>query len=225
MGSGMDGGLALLAEHAGEIWRGFLVTLLLAAAVLALGTALAVPVALARESGNRLLAWPALVYVNAFRALPALLILYFTFYALPQFGLRLSPLDAALAGLVLVGAAYLSEDIRGGLRAIPAGQWRAATALGLSYAWTVRRIILPQVARIAVGPYMTRAMLIVKSTSLAGVVAVNDLTGVTYGLISHTYQATDFLAVTAAIYLLLNTLLSVAQLAAERHFRAPGRPA
>jgi His/Glu/Gln/Arg/opine family amino acid ABC transporter permease subunit len=221
----MDGGLALLAEHAGEIWRGFLVTLLLAAAVLALGTALAVPVALARESGNRLLAWPALVYVNAFRALPALLILYFTFYALPQFGLRLSPLDAALAGLVLVGAAYLSEDIRGGLRAIPAGQWRAATALGLSYAWTVRRIILPQVARIAVGPYMTRAMLIVKSTSLAGVVAVNDLTGVTYGLISHTYQATDFLAVTAAIYLLLNTLLSVAQLAAERHFRAPGRPA
>ncbi len=225
MGSGMDGGLALLAEHAGEIWRGFLVTLLLAAAVLALGTALAVPVALARESGNRLLAWPALVYVNAFRALPALLILYFTFYALPQFGLRLSPLDAALAGLVLVGAAYLSEDIRGGLRAIPAGQWRAATALGLSYAWTVRRIILPQVARIAVGPYMTRAMLIVKSTSLAGVVAVNDLTGVTYGLISLTYQATDFLAVTAAIYLLLNTLLSVAQLAAERHFRAPGRPA
>jgi His/Glu/Gln/Arg/opine family amino acid ABC transporter permease subunit len=221
----MDGGLALLAEHAGEIWRGFLVTLLLAAAVLALGTALAVPVALARESGNRLLAWPALVYVNAFRALPALLILYFTFYALPQFGLRLSPLDAALAGLVLVGAAYLSEDIRGGLRAIPAGQWRAATALGLSYAWTVRRIILPQVARIAVGPYMTRAMLIVKSTSLAGVVAVNDLTGVTYGLISLTYQATDFLAVTAAIYLLLNTLLSVAQLAAERHFRAPGRPA
>ena len=221
----MDGGLALLERHGAEIWQGLLVTILLASAILALGTVFGVLVALARESRSRAVSWAAATYVNAFRALPALLVLYFSFYALPQLGVRLTPLQAAVAGLALVGTAYLSEDIRGGLRAIPAGQWRAAAALGLPYGWTVRRVILPQVARIAVGPYMTRAMLIVKSTSLAGVVAVQDLTGVTYGLISLTYQATDFLALTAVIYLLLNTILSVAQLWAERRFRLGPRPA
>ena len=221
----MDGGLAVLALHRVEIWQGLLVTILLAALVLALGTVFGILVALARESRSRAVAWAAMAYVSAFRALPALLVLYFSFYALPQLGIRLTPLQAALAGLVLVGTAYLSEDIRGGLRAIPLGQWRAAAALGLPYGWTVRRVILPQVARVAVGPYMTRAMLIVKSTSLAGVVAVQDLTGVTYGLISLTYQATDFLALTATIYLLLNTILSVAQLWAERQFRFGPRPA
>lgn len=218
----MTAGLRLLAAHADEIWQGCLVTVLLSAVVLAVGTACGVLVALARESSIRTLAWAAVVYVNAFRAMPALLVLYFTFYALPQLGVRVTPLQAALAGLVLVATAYLSEDIRGGLRAIQPGQWRAAAALGLPYGWTVRRIILPQVARVAVGPYMTRAMLIVKSTSLAGVVAVNDLTGVTYGLISLTYQATVFLTVTAIVYLLLNTVLSVAQLWAERRFRGLG---
>ena len=215
----MNSGFALLAAHSAEIWQGLLVTILLASVVLVLGTVFGVLVALARESRIRAVAWAAVIYVNTFRALPALLVLYVSFYALPQFGVRLTPLQAAMAGLVLVGTAYFSEDIRGGLRAIPPGQWLAAAALGLPFGWTVRRVILPQVARIAVGPYMTRAMLIVKSTSLAGVVAVQDLTGVTYGLISLTYQATDFLALSAVIYLLLNTVLSVAQLWAERHFR------
>jgi His/Glu/Gln/Arg/opine family amino acid ABC transporter permease subunit len=218
-------GFAVVVEHAAEIWQGLLVTVLLAAVALTLGTVLGGLVALARESRSRALAWAAAIYVNMFRALPALLILYFTFYALPQFGLRLTPLQAALGGLVLVGTAYISEDLRGGLRAIDPGQWRAAAALGVPYWWTVRRIILPQVARITVGPYMTRAMLIVKSTSLAGVVAVNDLTGVTYGLISLTYQATDFLLVTAVIYLLLNSVLSVAQVWIEHRLRPAPRGA
>jgi His/Glu/Gln/Arg/opine family amino acid ABC transporter permease subunit len=216
--------MATVAAHAGEIWQGCLVTILLSVVVLALGTVGGVLVALARETGGRALAWSAATAVNALRAMPALLVLYFTFYALPQFGLRLTPLQAAMAGLVLVGTAYLSEDIRGGLRAIDPGQWRAARALGLPYWWTVRRIILPQVGRIAVGPYLTRAMLIVKSTSLAGVVAVSDLTGVTYGLISLTYQATGFLAVTAIVYLLLNTVLSVLQLWLERRLHTTRRP-
>jgi His/Glu/Gln/Arg/opine family amino acid ABC transporter permease subunit len=210
--------LGLIAQYRSQIWSGFVVTLKLSAGVLAGGTVIGLAVALARESRRPALALAAALYVNVFRAVPALVVLYFTFYALPQFGLRLLPEQAAGLGLLLIAGAYLSEDIRGALRGIDPGQWRAADALGLPYWWTVRRIILPQMLPIVTAPYISRAMLIVKSTALAGIVAVSDLTGVTYSLISLTYHAIDFLAVTAALYLLINTGLTLLQIWAERRF-------
>jgi His/Glu/Gln/Arg/opine family amino acid ABC transporter permease subunit len=135
---------ALIAQYWDQIWQGFLTTIFLSVVILSVGSVLGFLVALARESGIAPLAWSAAAYVNFFRAAPALVVLYFTFYALPQLGIRLSPIGAALIGLTTIGTAYVSEDLRGGLRAIDPGQWRAATALGLPYWWTVRRIILPQ---------------------------------------------------------------------------------
>jgi His/Glu/Gln/Arg/opine family amino acid ABC transporter permease subunit len=214
----MNFDLAIVAENAGQIWRGFVVTIGLSVVVLLAGTVLGTIIALARESRHRPLSFLAAAYVNLFRATPALVVLYFTFYAFPQLGVRLTPMTAATVGLLTIGTAYLSEDIRGSLRAIDPGQWRAADALGMPYWWTVRRIVLPQMIPIAVAPYITRAMLIVKSTSIAGIVAVSDLTGVTSGLISLTYRAVEFLTVAAVLYLLLNTLLSLLQLWAERRF-------
>jgi His/Glu/Gln/Arg/opine family amino acid ABC transporter permease subunit len=214
---------AIFAENAGQIWQGFLVTIGLSAFVLLIGTPLAVLVALARQGRSRFLSIAAAAYVNTFRATPALVVLYFSFYAFPQFGVRLSPVEAALAGLTTIGTAYLSEDIRGSLRAVDPSQWRAAEALGLPYWRIVRRIILPQVIPIVVAPYITRAMLIVKSTSIAGIVAVSDLTGVTSGLVSLTYRAIEFLSVSAILYLLINTGLSLLQVWAERRF--PSRSA
>jgi len=214
----MNFDLAIVEENAGQIWRGFLATIGLSVVILLVGTALGTGIAFARESCNRFLSLPAAAFVNLFRATPALVVLYFTFYAFPQFGVRMTPIAAATVGLATIGTAYLSEDIRGSLRAIDPGQWRAANALGMPYWWTVRRIVLPQMIPIAVAPYITRAMLIVKSTSIAGIVAVSDLTGVTSGLVSLTYRAVEFLTVAATLYLLLNTVLSILQIWAERRF-------
>ena len=210
--------LALLAKHLPELLAGFQLTVLLAVGILAISTPAALLLALARESNSPTLSWLSAGYVNSFRALPVLIVLYFTFYGLPQFGLSLSPVTAAMLGISIASTAYLSEDIRAGLRGIDPGQLQAARALGLPYWRTVRRVILPQAIRIMIAPYITRAIIIVKATSIAGIVAVSELTGQAYGLISITYRALEFLAVAGLLYLALNALLALLQAYAERRF-------
>jgi His/Glu/Gln/Arg/opine family amino acid ABC transporter permease subunit len=210
---------ALLATHAPRLWAGFLVTLLLSGLVLAIATPIALALALARGARSRWLAWPAASYVNLLRALPALVILYFSFYALPQLNVALPPLWAAVLGLTLASSAYLAEDIRSGLVAIGQGQWQAARALGLSFPRIVRRIILPQALLVILPPYVTRAIIIVKGTSLAGIVAVSELTGEAFALTSLTYRPFDFLLAAALLYLLLTGLLALVQELAERLLR------
>jgi His/Glu/Gln/Arg/opine family amino acid ABC transporter permease subunit len=208
---------ALLAENWPRLWNGFLLTLLLSGLVLALATPAAVALALARISRRRALAFAAGVYVNVLRALPALVILYFSFYALPQFNLPMPPLWAAALGLTLASAAYLAEDVRAGLLAISPGQWQAAKTLGLSYPRTVLRIILPQALMVIIPPYVTRAIIIVKGTSLASIVAVSELTGEAFALTSITYRPLDFLLAAAALYLLLTGCLATIQIVAETY--------
>lgn len=207
--------LALLAEYGPSLLQGFETTVALSAAILAIATPLALALALMRESRVAALALPAAIYVNAFRLLPALLVLFFAFYALPQLGLRLAPLAAATAGLSVVSAAYLSEDLRGSIAAVDPGQYRAARALGLSYAHTVRRIVLPQALPIAIGPYVTRAILIVKSTAMASLVAVSDLTGAAVRATSITYEPFLFMLTAGALYLALSGALAILQAWAE----------
>jgi His/Glu/Gln/Arg/opine family amino acid ABC transporter permease subunit len=203
-----------------QLLAGLSLTVALSISVLILSTVIGFVIALARESNSRVLQVPATWYVNIFRMLPLLVVLYFSFYALPQVAFTLSPLEAAILGLTLASGAYLSEDIRGGLRGVDAGQWQAARALGLPYMHTLRRIIMPQALRIMVGPYISRSIIIVKGTSAAGIVAVSELTGVTYGLISRTYHAFEFLTVAAVGYLALNGLLAALQAWAEFRLRA-----
>lgn len=210
---------AILAEYGPSLLKGFETTIGLSAAILAIATPVALALALMRESRVAALAWPAAIYVNAFRLLPALLVLFFAFYALPQLGLRLSPLTAAIAGLTVVSAAYLSEDLRGSIAAVDAGQYRAAKALGLSYGHTIRRIIVPQALPIAIGPYVTRAILIMKSTAMASLVAVSDLTGAAVRATSITYMPFVFMLIAAALYLVLSGLLALLQAWAERKMR------
>lgn len=214
---------ALLSEYGPALLRGFGVTIALSAAILLAATPVAAALALMRRSPRRALSWTAATYVNALRVVPVLLVLFFTFYALPQLGLPLSPFTAAFVGMTLVGAAYMSEDIRAGFSAVDPGQWRAAEALGLPYGRTLRRIVLPQALPLIAPPYASRAIIIVKGTSLASLVAVGDLTGEAVRATSITYQPFVFLLIAGALYLLLAGGLVLLQSWAERRF-AIGRP-
>ena len=211
-----DLSIILLHSHALLLaaWR----TLLLSVATAAITTPLALGVALARETGGRLLSGLAAAYVTVFRLIPVLVVLYFSFYGLPSLGISLAPLTAALIGLVIASTAYMGEDLRGGLIAVPSGQWQAARALGLSYRRTVWRIVIPQAIPRMLPPYMSRLIVIVKSTSLAGIVSVDELTGASYDLISSTYHATEFLTASACLYLVINGVLALLQVLLERRF-------
>jgi His/Glu/Gln/Arg/opine family amino acid ABC transporter permease subunit len=210
---------ALVEEYLPEIWQGFLQTILLALSVIALASVLAFASALAREYRVPVAHQFATGYVTLFRALPALLTVYLTFYALPQLGLRLRPFTASVVGMTLYTGAYLSQDVRAGLAAVGAGQHDAARALGLPPWHMVRRIILPQAMPILLPPYVTSAIQAVKGTSIAALIGVREITMVTMGAMSVTFAATEFLAVAAVLYLLLSGVLAILQIFIERHLR------
>ncbi|WP_172327668.1 amino acid ABC transporter permease [Mangrovicoccus sp. HB161399] len=216
---------SVIAPYWPNLLSGFWITVQLSFWTLLLATPIALAIALARETGPRWAALPLAILVNAVRLLPALIVLYFVFYGMPQFGIRLKPFAAASIGLVAMGAAYMSEDMRGAIAAVPKGQLSAAAALGLPRTHAIRRILLPQALPLMIPPYMTRAIIMVKGTSLASMVSVADLTAEATRASSITYQPYVFLLIAGGFYLALNGILALIQALAERHLRLSRRTA
>jgi His/Glu/Gln/Arg/opine family amino acid ABC transporter permease subunit len=197
------------------IGRAIGLTLALFVGTLAVGTVGGLIVGLAHASRIRLVAMLALVYSWFWRVLPVLLMLYFAFYVLPSAGIKFSALTTGVLTFGASTAAYMGEIVRGGLAAVPVEQREAAASLGMSRIRTFRRVVLPYVVRSIAGPYISQAILVLKGTSLAGVIGVAELTLVTRSLINTTYQVWPFLVVDALVYLVLSLVLSIVQRIAE----------
>lgn len=210
---------SIIAPYVPNLISGLWITVQLSALTLIAATPVALIIALAREYGPRPTAIILAVLVNAVRMLPALIVLYLVFYGGPQLGFRMKPMTAAAIGLICMGAAYMSEDIRGGIAAIDRGQVSAARALGLPLGHTLRRIVLPQALPLIVPPYMTRAIIMVKGTSLASMISVGDLTAEATRASSITYQPYIFVLLAGALYLVINGALVIVQAVVERHLR------
>lgn len=201
----------LIIQYLPRLLRGLASTVYLFTLVMLICTPLSLVVALARVGDIRWLRPVAAVYVNVIRALPVLVVLFFTFYGLPAFGIRVTPFVAAIIGLCFATTALLAEDMRAALLAVDGGQYQAADALGLGYWRRTFRIILPQALPVMVAPYFTRAMVSLKATSIASIVAVGELTSESMAIVTQTYRAIEFLSVAAAAYLLLSSLLALLQ--------------
>jgi His/Glu/Gln/Arg/opine family amino acid ABC transporter permease subunit len=157
-----------------------------------------------------------------FRGLPLILILFYIFFALPEFGVPIdlvSPFRAAVAGLSIWTAAYQSEAIRSGIIAVDTGQVEASEALGMTKWHYMRRIVLPQGIRIMLPPFTGNAINTMKQTSLATVIAVPEMALLTQRIISQQFEAVEPLFTLAIIYLVLTTVLVAAGQALERTFR------
>lgn len=176
----MGGGGFGLAPVGSDQWGGLPLTLLLATLGMLLALPLAIAVALGRQSSLPLLRGLCRVYVELVRGVPLISVLFLASFLfpiiLPQ-GLSIDVLLRVQAGIVLFAAAYLSETIRGGLQAVPAGQHDAAAALGLGRWQAMRWIILPQALRAVVPSLMNSAVSVFKDTSLVTVVSLYELTG------------------------------------------------
>lgn len=188
--------LPLLLKGAG-------VTLWLSVAGMSLAMALGLALALARLYGPWPLRWMAVAYVELFRGTPLLIQLFILFYGLPHFGVKLTPVIAAVLGLGLNYAAYEAENYRAGLVAVPKGQMEAALSLGLSRAQALRHVLLPQALRAVLPPMTNDFISILKDSSLVSVITMVELTKV-YGELAATYY--DWLGLgllTAALYFLV----------------------
>jgi len=184
-------------------------------------TPAALVLALMRMSRIAPLRWFAGFYSWFFRGLPLLLIMFYVFFALPEFGksFLLSPFWAAVASLALWTAGYQAEAIRSGILAIDRGQFEAAEALAMKRFHYMRRIVLPQSVRIIVPPFTGNAMNTLKQTSLATVITVPEMSLLTTRIISREFKALEPLLALAIIYLALTTVLVIAQAGTEYAFR------
>jgi len=193
------------------------VTINLFAWSLVLATGLGFVLALMRMSSISCLRWLSTLYVLIFRGLPALIILFFAYFWVGR-NLSLSPFQSGVVGLSVAAGAYKAEIIRAGLLAVGRGQYEASEALGLSRAHQMRRIIIPQGVRVMIPNYMSNATLLLKSTSLASVIGITELTGLSRQLANSTFKPIEILTAAGLIYLALTTVLTVSQEILERRF-------
>jgi octopine/nopaline transport system permease protein len=211
--------MAEIAFLAGTLWAllgGVPLTVGLTVSSVGVGAMLALLLALMR-AGSRTGALFVRFYVMMFRGTPLLLQIFLIYYGLGQFAaVRQSPLwpflrepwCCAILALALNTAAYTSEILRGGRAAVPAGAVEAGRAAGMSRLLLLRRVILPLAIRQALPAYGNELITMVKSTSLASLVTLMEVTGVAYAIISETYRAVEVFLCAGAIYLALNFALA-----------------
>ena len=154
---------------------GLQTTVLLGLVSIAGGFVLGLALALVRLFGPRWLRFLARIYIDVLRSIPLLVLLVLVYYALPFVGIRLTSFTAAAVTLTLVASAYTAEIMRAGIEAVPRGQFDAAHAMGLTFAQSMRDIVLPQALRIVVPPLTSNCINVLKDTALASVVALPDL--------------------------------------------------
>jgi cystine transport system permease protein len=186
-------------------------TLPLTALSFVLGLAVALLVALMRMSGRRVVSAVARAYVSVIRGTPLLLQLFIVFYGLPSLGVTIDPFPSAVIAFTLNVGAYASEVVRGSILAVPRGQWEAATTVGMSWATTLRRVVLPQASRIAVPPLSNTLISLVKDTSLASAILVTELLRKAQEIAGVSFEFFTLYAVAAVYYWVVCLVLSFSQ--------------
>ena len=192
---------SVVAAHSDALAAATGMTVLLTVATMAI----AVPCGIA-VAGLRLYAWApisalATAYVELFRNLPLILVVYWAFYVVPiATGLGLSPFATGLAALALNVTAYNAETFRAGIGSIRRGQLEAAMALGMSRSQALRRVILPQAVRRILPVLASTWVSLFKDTSLVSVIAVGELAHVALQIRSSTFRVLEMLTAMAAIY-------------------------
>ncbi len=178
-------------------------------------------VAIARISPRRSVRWLASLFVGLLQGTPLLLQLFVAFFGLTVLtGLRLDPWPAVALAFTLYAAAFLGDIWRGALEAIPRTQWEAATALGLRRWATMRTIILPQAARIAIPPTVGFLVQLIKNTSVAAIVGFVELTRAGQLMVNVTFQPMVVYPLVAALYFAVCFPISLAASRLEAHLDA-----
>ncbi|WP_260287950.1 amino acid ABC transporter permease [Peribacillus aracenensis] len=176
-----------------------------------LGLVLAVLTALARLSSMRILQIIARVYVSIIRGTPLLVQLFIIFYGLPNLGVTIDPFISAIIGFSLNVGAYASEIIRAAILSIPKGQWEAGYSIGMTYTQALKRIILPQAARVSIPPLSNTFISLLKDTSLASLILVTELFRKAQEIAAKNYEFLLLYIEAAVLYWILCTILSFIQ--------------
>jgi general L-amino acid transport system permease protein len=188
MGLLMKGGLFGLSSVESTKWSGLPLTLLLAVFGLTAAYPLGVILALGRRSKLPFVKWLCVTYIEMIRGVPLISLLFMSAIIFPLFlpeGVTINKILRAQIAIILFTAAYIAEVVRGGLQAMPRGQYEAAESMGLNYYQTMRLIILPQALKIVIPPTVSILISAFKDTSLVVIIALWDLLKTTQSVLGN----------------------------------------
>jgi His/Glu/Gln/Arg/opine family amino acid ABC transporter permease subunit len=207
----------LVFENSGPLLQAVLVTISLAFLAEFFGIVLGLVLALLKIGRSRLLSAPAQLYIDVFRGTPLLVQITIIYFTTASIGIRFTSLFfAGLVALSLNAAAYVAQIFRSGIQSIDKGQMEAGRASGLSYAKTMRYIIVPQAFRRVIPPLTNEFVMLIKDTSLVSVIGLAELLRAARILQSDTFNGTPLIAA-ALIYLAICLPLIYLTNALERH--------
>ncbi|TIO10395.1 amino acid ABC transporter permease [Mesorhizobium sp.] len=177
------------------------VTIEITALALVLGLAAAALAAAAKMSRSATVRTIGTLYVSLFRGTPCLIQLFVLYFGGPQIGINLEPFAAGVIGLGLNIGAYMAESIRGALVAVDRGQTEAARTIGFSRFQTLRKVVLPQAARLMIRPLGVNTVALLKGSALVSTISVVELTYTAQRFIGSTYKPFEIFGVAALLYM------------------------
>src|SRR3982074_2649733 len=192
------------------VWLAILVTI----GSLALSTILGLIWAMMRVSGVCALSGLSAGLINLIRGIPIIVLLFYLYFVMPDFGIPLTALQAAILGLGIAYSAYQAENFRAGIEAIDKGQIEAAQTIGMGWWLTMRRVVLPQAVRIVLPPYGNIMIMLLKDSSQASTITVAELALQGKLIASSTFKNTSVFTLVALMYL----TISLPLILLVRHF-------
>lgn len=180
-----------------------LVTIEITVLALILGLAAAASAAAAKMSRSATLRAIGTLYVSLFRGTPCLIQLFVLYFGGPQIGINLEPFAAGVIGLGLNIGAYMAESIRGAVAAVDRGQTEAARTIGFSRFQTLRKVVLPQAARLMIRPLGVNTVALLKGSALVSTISVVELTYTAQRFIGSTYKPFEIFGVAALLYMIM----------------------
>jgi len=192
------------AEFLPILLQGVGLTIVVTVGSLILSTILGLVWALLRVSGVRALAGLNAGLINLIRGIPIIVLLFYLYFVMPDFGIALTALQAAILGLGLAYSAYQAENFRAGIEAIDHGQVEAAQSIGMGWGLMMRRVILPQAVRIVLPPYGNTMIMMLKDSSQASTITVAELALQGKLIASATFQNSTVFTLVALLYLTMS---------------------
>jgi polar amino acid transport system permease protein len=211
--------LSVLLPYLPDFMRGLQATLFYSVCSVGLAILIGLATALARLSDIVPLQWIARLYVDIARGTPALVQIFFIYFGAPAIGIRLGAPTAAVIALGLNSGGYLAEIFRGGILAVDPGQVEAGRSLGMSRGQAMRRIILPQAARLVVPSSAGEFTNLIKGTSLLSTISITELTRVAQQVVSVTFRPIEAYLAIAIVYFAINAVVAQGSLWLERVLR------
>jgi len=194
--------------------QGVWLTIVVTIGSLLLSTVLGLVWAMMRVSGIRVLSMLSASLINVIRGIPIIVLLFYLYFVMPDFGIALTALQASILGLGIAYSAYQAENFRAGIEAIDKGQIEAAQTIGMGWWLTMRRVVLPQAVKIVLPPYGNIMIMLLKDSSQASTITVAELALQGKLIASSTFKNTSVFTLVALMYL----TMSIPLILLVRHF-------